>query len=151
MNSPHDIGAHLASQAGGAGTAVAAGSGDATEVDGPWVDRTGFISCKLVITYKAVLADAESISFAANLQDATADDGTGAADFGDALANAIFATSSGGTTEEGVAELDIDLVLANQYIRAQVTPDLSASGTDTLTWAAAIVMGGAIVEPAVAP
>ena len=66
MNSPHDIGAHLASHAGGAGVATAAGAGDATEVDGPWVDRTGFISCKLVIVYKAVLAQDETISFAAN-------------------------------------------------------------------------------------
>ena len=146
---PTDIGAHITSRFGGAGRALAAGTGDATEVDSGWIDRTGKFSAKLIISYTATLADTETISFAANLQDASAAAGTGAADFGTALASTVQATGdTGGTTETGVVELDFNLMTADNFIQAQVTPDLSASGTDVATWAAVIVLGGAETLPA---
>ncbi|KZC99698.1 MULTISPECIES: hypothetical protein [unclassified Thalassospira] len=38
---------------------------------------------------------------------------------------------SGGSTETGAADLNINLAEANQYVRFKQTTDLSASGTDT--------------------
>jgi len=140
----HSVGRHLTSLSGGAGTATAAGTGDATEVNGPWGDRTtyGSQSCVVVITYKAVLAEDKTLSFAGNLQDATAAAGTGAADFGTAFTATVVATGpSGGATVEGTYEcLLTNLAGARAFIRAQITPDLSNTATDTLTWSAAIIM-----------
>lgn len=144
-----DIGAQITGRAAGAADVTAAGSGDNTEVSGPYIDRRGFLSAKLVIHYKAVLQQDETISIAANLQDADSTGGSGLGDFGNAVANAVQATGgAGGSTEEGVVELDVDLSGAKQYVRAQFTPDLSASGTDTAIVSAVLILGGADVIPA---
>jgi hypothetical protein len=147
---PTDIGAHLTSRFGGAGRALAAGAGDNTEVDGGWVDRTGKFSAKVVISYTTTLAQDETLSFTANLQDASDSGGTGAADFGTAYAKTVVATGgTGGSTETGVVEIgDFNLMTADNFIQAQITPDLSASGTDVATWGAVIVLGGAETLPA---
>lgn len=137
-----DIGEWITALFAASGIATAAGAGDATEVDGAYVDRQNYLSAKLVITGQAVLQQDETLSIAANLQDAIDDQGTGVADFGDAFANAVVATGgAGGSTESFEVEIDVDLSSARQYVRAQVTPNLSASGTDTLRWAAAWIVG----------
>jgi len=110
-------------------TATAGGTGDATEVDGAYIDRQGFDSLKVIIAYKAVLAQGKTLSIAANLQDATSSGG------------------AGGSTETGVVELDFDISGANQYVRVQYTPDMNASGTDTATLSAVYILGGAQVQP----
>ena len=133
-------------------TATAAGGGDNTEVDGDWIDRIlsateeGGIahSAKLVIAYTTALGDSdETLSFAVQFQDATASDGTGSADYGDAVATTVVSTGeSGGSTETGTVEVDVNLAGANRYIRSQITPNLSASGTDTCEWSAVLVLFG---------
>lgn len=136
-------------------TATAAGSGDATEVDCSWVSRKGpdgdlswARSAKLVITYTATLQGGETLKFALNMQDATSSAGAGAADYGDALAATTVATGeSGGSTETGTAEVDVDLSGAKEFIRAQITPDLSAGGTDTCEWSACLVLYGPSRQP----
>ena len=139
-----NIGGFIKSVASGAVDVVAAGAGDASEDSGAWIDRQGYLSGKLVISYEAVLAATETLSIAANIQDATDSSGTGAADFGTAFANAVVATGqAGGSTERGTVEIDVDLNLANQYLRSQVTPDLSASATDTAIITATFILGGA--------
>ena len=83
--------------------------------------------------------------------DATSSGGSGVADFGDALAATVVATGgSGGSTVTGVVELDFDLTGAEAYVRAQYTPDLSATGTDTATLAVTYVLCGAESQPATA-
>ncbi len=155
-----DIGAHLAARANGAVFATAAGTGDATEVDGTFLDRTGFLTCVAIITWEATLADTETLSIAANLQDASDGAGAGAADYGPAFANAIVGTGlTGGTTERGVVVLEINLIadavpagdirVCDQFVRIQFTPDLSASGTDTAVISGTIVFAGADTLPAV--
>lgn len=129
-------------------TATAGGTGDATEVDGAYIDRQGFDSLKVLIAYKTTLAQGKTLSIAANLQDATSSGGSGVADFGDAMASAVVGTGgTGGSTETGVVELDFDISGANQYVRVQYTPDMNASGTDTATLAAVYILGGAQVQP----
>lgn len=149
MTMEKDIGAHITARGCEAASATAGGSGDATEVDGQWIDRMGFKSAKLVVTFDATLGDGDTLSIAANLQDATDASGTGAADFGDALADAVVATGgTGGSTEVGAVELDVNLTEANRFVRAQFTPDLSASTTDTAIVAATLVLGGPNRKPA---
>lgn len=145
-----NIGAQIKAAACQAASIVAAGAGDNTEVDGEWIDRQGYLSASLVILFDAVLADGEDISIGANLQDASDDQGTGAADYGAAIASAVRATGGvGGSTEIGVVKVDFDLSGADRYVRAQFTPDLSAANTDTAIVSAILVLGGADVIPAV--
>lgn len=136
-----DIGEWITALFAASGVATAGGTGDATEVDGAYVDRQDYLSAKLVIVGQAVLAEAATLSIAANIQDDA--DGAGAGvDFAPAFANAVVATGgAGGSTEAFKVELDFDLSTAKRYVRAQVTPNLSAANTDTCRWAAAWVFG----------
>lgn len=135
-------------------TATAGGSGDNTEVNGAWIDRVDSndhgiaLSAKLVIAYTATLAVGETLSFAGNFQDASDSSGTGAADYEDAWSSTVAATgASGGSTETGTFEIDIDLSGADQFVRAQITPNLSRGGTDTCEWAASLVLYGDHRQP----
>ena len=123
----------------GNNTATAGGTGDNTEVNGAYQSRMSdkgiALSAKLVISYTATLAAGATLTFAANFQDALAAAGTGVADYGDLVPATVVATGdSGGSTETGTFEIDVDLSGAREFIRAQVTPNLSASGTDTCAW-----------------
>lgn len=139
-----DIGAHIVGRAAGAGNATAGGTGDATEVDGPWIDVRNYRSAKLIVQTRAVLGAAATITLAANLQDATALAGTGAADFGPAVAATVVATGGGGgSTEFGQIEIDVDLTTCRGFLRAQFTPNLSAANTDTAITSATLILGGA--------
>ena len=139
----HNGGANVRSARGsGNQQATAGGSGDATEVNGSWVSRASnkgiAQSMKIIVSYSAVLAAGATLKFAANLQDAIDVSGTGAADYpsdGQAIPSTTAATGgAGGTTETGTFEIDIDLGGAREFVRAQVTPDLSAANTDTLNF-----------------
>lgn len=134
-------------------TATAGGAGDNTEVNGAWQDREGdngiAMSAKLVIVYEAVLGDGETLSFAANFQDATDANGTGADDYGDVVATQVVATgNSGGETVDGTVEIDVDLSGAKQFVRTQATPNLSAGSTDTLKWSSVLMFYGDKYQPA---
>jgi hypothetical protein len=128
-------------------TATAGGSGDATEVDGAWIDRipaSGGVrvdSAKLVIAYTATLAQGATLKFGVQFQDATSSGGAGAADFSDTVASTTVATGpTGGGTVTGTVEIDINLGAAREFFRAQITPDLSAANTDTCEWAAMAIL-----------
>lgn len=134
------------------GTALAGGAGDNTEVDGVYVnrkdDKSGIaMSAKLVIAYRATLAAGATLSLTVNIQDDA--DGAGAGvDYGPAYPKTVVATGgAGGTTESGTIELDFDLAAAEQYVRSQITPDLSAGATDTATVTAVWVFFGAQKGP----
>lgn len=137
----------------GNNTATAGGSGDNTEVNGAYIDRklddVGMaMSAKLVINFTTALAADETLKFAVQMQDATASDGTGVADYEDAVAATVVATGeSGGSTETGTVEIDVDLSGANQFVRAQITPDLSRGATDTAAWSATLVLFGDKYQP----
>ncbi len=140
-----NIGSEIAARAGGSVSAVAGGSGDATEVSSAWFERTDMESLVFFIYYKATLAQDETLTLTANVQTASDSSGTGAADFGDALASAVVATGpSGGGTVEGVSRIDVNLQksTAGAYVRGQFTPDLSAANTDTAILAGVFVVNG---------
>lgn len=140
----HNGGAYSRSARGsGNNAATAGGSGDATEVNGAWQSREDAkgiaLSVKVIVSYTATLAQGATLKFAMNLQDASDSAGTGAADYPLNEANTIASTTAatggtGGSTETGTFEMDVDLAGAKKFIRAQVTPDLSAANTDTAAW-----------------
>ena len=143
-----DIGARLRTFNGGIANATAGGSGDNTELDGVWVDRSAYESAKLVLHYRATLAANATLTIAANAQDASSSGGAGAADFGTAMPVTTVATGpAGGGTVSGTVELDFNLDTAKQFVRAQFTPNLSAANTDTCTVTAVWVFGGARRQP----
>lgn len=130
------------------GAAVAAGTGDATAKTGAILDYLALkhpLSAKILIPWTATLADTETISMTAKIEHGAAANLSDAAeyvwktpstDFG------VLATSDGGSTEVGCASFDADLSGLKRYFRISVTPDLSASATDTAAFAACFVFGG---------
>lgn len=139
-----DIGSYIKGANALNGQVITAGAGnDGVEQNGHWIDRSKALSAKLIISFSAVLSEAETLSIAANFQDASDSAGSGVADYGDALANAVVATGGvGGSTEVDVVELDVDLSSADLFVRGQITADLSAAGVDTVDLAAVLVLGG---------
>lgn len=131
---------------------TAAGAGDNTEASGAWIDRGGFESAKITIIGQTTLAEDETLAIvAANMQDASDSSGTDAADYGTAYAPSAETVTntggSGGSTEDVAIEFDVDLVGADEFVRFQVTPNMSASATDTATLQVAIHLGGNRTEP----
>ncbi len=133
---------------------ITAGAGnDGVEVDGDWIDRTvktqkGLaLSGKLVIQYNSIMVGAETLTIAANLQDADDAAGLNAADYGDPFVSQVVATSSGSPIA-GVVELDVDLSAARGFISDQITVTLSAAGVDTVSVSAVLVLGGYNNSPA---
>jgi hypothetical protein len=169
-----DIGSYLECfPALDAAVITAAAGNDNVAVDGNVCDRLAIHqgqlcqSAKLVIAYKAVLADTKTLSVAASLKSSTASGGTYAALTAlrarhvksdgtitaltltsGALAATVLVTASGATTARGVVELDVPLVVANEFLRATVTADLSNTATDTVALSAVLVLGGSDVVPA---
>jgi hypothetical protein len=131
---------------------ITSGAGnDGVEVDGPYIDVSDLPGhgAVLMIVWSATMDTDETLTIAANLQDATSGAGAGVADFGDALAATVVSTGAAGTTN-GVTELRIPEFNGNRgFVRAQVTATLSRGATDTVDIAAILVVGGGYVLPAV--
>lgn len=144
-----NIGKHIKAKYAASGRALAAGTGDNTEVTGDNIDRDGYGSGKLVITAQATLAEAATLSF--TVKERTGADDTACTNDAQAtlLAKTVEATGgAGGSTEKIVIEIDIDLSAYDRFVGFDITPDLSAGATDVATWAATFVKGGAYALPA---
>lgn len=134
-----DGGAFITPKFAGAGTLTAAGAGDATAINGPWIDRApqnaagvSAMSCLVSSAWQAVLAATKTLAIAITLQDADDTSGTNPATYGTIVASTVVGTGAGGgSTEKGVLSAKFNLAGARRAIRAVVTPDLNASGTDT--------------------
>lgn len=150
----HDAGARFKTVFAAAEVDVtAAGTGDATEFNGALIDRKGFYSLDVALAFTAALQADETLSFIANFQDADELDGSGVADvstdYAEALTSTLAATGdSGGSTETGSIQFGVDLTMFRRYVRVQITPDLSASGTDTAKISSLYILGGADKAPA---
>lgn len=137
-------------------TATAGSTGDATEVDSAWIDRIldanaegGMaMSAKLVIAFTAALGQGNTLSFAAQFRDSANADGSSPEDYEAAIPATVAATgNSGGSTETGTVEIDVDLSHAKRYVQAQVTPDLNRANTDTAEWSAVLILFGHNRQP----
>jgi len=149
-----DIGAYIHPVHGDINvTGVAAGAGDNTEANGDWhavPDQAQ--SLAVLIIWTATLAAAETFTLSANIQDATALAGTGAADFktANSLAATVVATGpGGGGTVTGVTKIRYEDIRAHRgFMRCQVTGDLSAAGVDTFNYSVIMAYGGTFTLPA---
>lgn len=126
---------------------TAAGAGDNTEITGDSIDLTTLSarpsSVSVEIPVKATLAATETCVVAGLLEKSA--DGSS---WSTLLATATLLTltgASGGSTEKGVARLGSDLINSDcRYIRYKATPNLSASGTDTMQVGAAVALFGGL-------
>lgn len=172
-----DIGSYMASESALRPATITAGAGnDNVAVTGTIVDRlavnNGHVhrSAKLTLQFRAVLAQAETLTVAASLLDAAVsnfasgsatlialraryktDGGTWTAItlVSGAVPTTTIATGpTGGGTVAGMVELDYNLDGARQYLRPTVTTNLSASSTDTSSIGGVLAFGGADEMPA---
>ena len=152
MQNPKDFGSRSVSRYVGNKKLIVAGSGtDNSKVTGAAIDRivNGGLarSCKLVIPYEAVLAEGKKISFTVGLTDCATSNGSYSTATAIQAATAAATGGTGGSTEVGNVELDIDLSGYAQFLKFEITADLDASGTDTANWFSSVVLGGFDVEP----
>lgn len=128
------------------GSAVAAGSGDATTVTGISINREGLgngslpDSALFAVNFGATLASGKTLSLALTVQDSA--DNSSWSDY-QTQASAVVATGpSGGGVVNGQANLGVNLTSARQWIRLNWQPDLSATGTDTSVGIGVAVLAG---------
>lgn len=130
---------------------TAGGSGDNTKVIGATLDRFDggqqhFNSAALSIAYEAALAQGATLSFAVEIQES--EDGSTWDTVEEVQASTVAATGpTGGGIVYGCVRLRESYEVRSRYIRYNVTPNLSASGTDTAKVAVIAVMGGANTLP----
>lgn len=148
----NEIGAHVSSSDGcasensGAPSLVtAAGTGDNTKVTGQTIDRLSGTaichSCVVATGYLAALQASETLSLAHEYQDST-DNSTWNTAVAIEAATTKATGESGGSNERGVDEHDLALSSLARYFRINVTPNLSASGTDTCLFFTVVTRGG---------
>jgi hypothetical protein len=125
---------------------LAGGTGDGVKITGQSIDRYASdgiaIADSVVVTtsYLAALADTKTLSLAHEVQYSADNSSWDTAVVIEA--STVKATSSGGTNERGVDEHNLNLRGQKRYFRINVTPDLSATGTDTATFHTIATMGG---------
>lgn len=131
------------------GNATAGGTGDETAINGTTIDLNAQPMGEVVafaVGAKAVLAVTKTLTVTGKIQDSA--DGSTWADvksFGTLIS---LLGGSGGTTERGANLMQIDRARLRRYVRSVVTPDLSATGTDTAVIQTVGILGGLQVAPA---
>jgi len=130
-----------------AASVTAGGGGDDSEVNGDSIDRQDFYSAVLGIPLEATLAEDETATLAVTIQESA--DGSAWADADDGYQpdNVVLTGDTGGSTETGIMEHDLDLKGLERYIRAQITLTFSAAETDTGAYGANIALGGSVKKP----
>ena len=150
----HDIGAWIGHAPGIASTAQTAGA--EAEIDGKVFDREAtlnaaqaagsknrFQSVAAIIQAQVTMASGNTFGLSANFQDSP--NNSDWTDYGDALANTTVISAAGGavTAKAATIAFGVDLANASRYVRAQVLPNFSATGTDTGVLVGVLVFGGA--------
>ena len=116
----------------------------ATGIGGQSQDLVGrFGSVKFAVFYDCVLTATKNLSIAAEYQTST--DGSSWATAVSLRAAAAVATATG--VNSGQLEYDLSLESLPRYIRFNVTPDLSATGTDTAIIQTVAILTDATVNP----
>lgn len=130
--------------AGDAVAATAGGAGDNAAAPGTTIDLLAlpdrFEWVGFALASKAVLAATKTLTLSAKIE--TSADGS---TWTDMLAAATVVTSTGaggGSTERSSALIGCSLEYALRYVRVNVTPDLSATVTDTAAISVVALFGG---------
>lgn len=124
--------------------ATAGSTGDNTEVTpSDDIDVRPYESGVVHISYVTTLAENKTLSFGLQEEHSDTDGGSKSTD-ATLLASTVVATgAAGGSTGlEGTYDIPVPaetLKSLGAYVNFLVTPDLSASGTDTATWSAVFI------------
>ncbi|GEL75203.1 hypothetical protein [Myxococcus virescens] len=138
----YDSGSYIAPKFSSISVLTAGGAGDNVAVVGASIDRMGFGSSAVAVTYSATLAAAATLSI--TVQREQSDDGTTWEAATTVLPAQVVATGpGGGGTVRGEVKLRESYETAARFVRYSVTPNLSASATDTASVACTVVLGGA--------
>ena len=147
-----DVGSYLSAVLGIANKAVtAAGAGDAAYQAGAIQDMQALphpLSGLAVIPYTTTLADTKTLSMKVKLEHGDDSGLSDAADYtfnvsGGEVDKGVIATgTTGGSTHTGVVTQRFDLSGLKRYFRLSVYVDLNATGTDTVSYGSALVLGG---------
>lgn len=119
--------------------ATAAGTGDATAINGAWLDARAYSACKVGAIYVTALTAAKTLTLACIVQTASDSSGTGATTLATLTSKVVTATGNGVHLFPEAVLLDKSTNLG--FIRTVLTPDLSHTGTDTATVGAFFVLG----------
>ena len=125
----------LLEHAGAYTAATAGGSGDATEIVGTTIDLTALASrpqsVVFLIPCAATLAATKTLTLVGDIE--VSDDGGSTWTTQVTSSTLLTLTGqSGGSTEKDVAKIGVNLALTDiNAVRVNVTPDMSATGTDT--------------------
>jgi hypothetical protein len=137
---------------------TAGGASDSVTWTGISIDREGMAtgslprSCDAVVFYDATLGSGQTLAFYWDLQEGP--DGTNWSDYATEASTVVATGPSGGGRVVGVARLvtgsadapagtpGVNLGSARRYVRLNVVPHLSRTGTDTAVMATVIEFGG---------
>lgn len=129
--------------------ATAGGTGDATAANGQTIQKSTlahrYECISFAIAAKGVLADTKTLEVSAKLQDSP--NGSSWADVKDWGVVITLTGETGGTTERGEAIRSYELNRCRDYVRLVLTPNLSATGTDTASVQAVGLLSGADQRP----
>lgn len=114
-------------------------------------DTAMYNTMLIMVSGEATLAEGETLKVTVKVTESATSGGS----FTDAETLATTATiatgGSGGSTEDGVVAYTVDISQYARYQIVEVTPDLSASGTDTATLVSSIILTDGIETPETLP
>ena len=120
---------------------TAGGAADNVAQNGPAINRRGHYGAVLVVPIACALAASQNVQVTAKIQHRP--EGGAFVDLPGATATVTLTNP----TTNGLLELDVQLEGAEAEIRAVVTANLSAAGTDTATLGAVVVLGESQAAP----
>lgn len=125
---------------------TAGGSGDDTKILGEVIDRLGFQSGLLDISFNAKIADTKTLSVEVEITES--DDNVTYTTPVVIKAEAIVYTATASVTNKRLElALPVGLAQCKRYIKFNVTPDLSNTATDTLSIVGSFILTDPTVEP----
>lgn len=151
-----DTGTNITIRRAAASTsALAAGTGDNTQIVGDIFDRGAAMnfpkSLTIALEYTTTLAANKTLTAKSLIIEHGDDAALGDVATLYAPADVVLATDSGsGSTLKGSYKYSLDLHGAKRYIRLKWTPDLNATGTDTAVVESQLIFGDSYIKPAVA-
>lgn len=125
---------------------TAGGAGDNTATSGTAIDLGALPggvraeSITFLIGAKATLAATKTLAVSARIL--TSADGSAWTEAVGATSIVTLTGGAGGSTESGAGRIGVSLEYCSQFVRVEVTPDLSAANTDTAILFGLAVFGG---------
>lgn len=110
------------------------------------IDRLGFDSAALLVSYSAALVTDKALTIAVNITSCDTVDGS--YDTGVAVQAATAAvTGVADAAVTGVYKVNVDLSAYKRYVKFGIQPNLTNTGTDTAAITTVVVLGGADKVP----